>query len=181
MNHSEQGTKNVQVGSKVPEFEAEALYPDGSFKNFKFSDVKGKWLVVFFYPLDFTFVCPTEIRGFEEARERFKAAGAEIVSVSTDSVYTHKAWVEHGLGKVNFPMISDLNHTLSRLFGVLVPEKGIALRGTFVIDPGGVLRSAVINDLSVGRSVEETLRTLQAFKTGGLTGCGWTPGSPTLK
>lgn len=171
---------SAAVCQKVPEFSSDALMPDGNFKNIKLSDYRGKWLVVFFYPLDFTFVCPTEIRSFNEHHDKFKNAGAEILSVSTDSVYSHKAWVEHGLGKLSFPMVADTSHDISRKFNVLLKDKGIALRGTFIIDPEGVLRSSVINELSVGRNVEETLRTVQALQTGELTGCGWKPGEKTL-
>jgi len=170
----------VQVGKKVPEFGGQALLPDSSFKEIRSSAYQGKWLVVFFYPLDFTFVCPTEIRSFHDHSADFKKLGAEVLSVSTDSVFCHKAWTEHGLGKVDFPMLADTNHSVSRLFGVLLEEKGVALRGTFILDPDGVLRSSVINELKVGRSVEETVRTLQALQTGELTGCGWKPGQKTL-
>ena len=170
----------AQVGEQVPDFKAQALIADGSFKEVKLSDYKGKWVVIFFYPLDFTFVCPTEIRGFNDHYKAFQDAGAEVISVSTDSVYSHRAWTEHGLGKVQFPMAADTNHAISKLFNVLIPEKGISLRGTFIIDPKGVLQSSVVNALGVGRSVEETLRTLQALQTGELTGCGWKPGQKTL-
>lgn len=170
----------LKVGKPVSDVKAQAYLPDGSFKEVKLSDYKGKWVVLFFYPLDFTFVCPTEIQGFNAKYEEFKKLGAEVLTASTDSVYSHKAWAESNLGKVKFPMIGDTNHEVSKTFGVLVEEKGVALRGTFIIDPQSVVRSAVINDLSVGRSVEETLRTLQAFQTGGLTACGWKPGQKTL-
>lgn len=170
----------LQVGGKVPCVSGQALLPDGSFKDIKLADLKGKWVVLFFYPLDFTFVCPTEIRGFNQHYEEFKKLGTEVLSVSTDSVYSHKAWVENGLGKVHFPMLADTSHQISEAFNVLIKDKGIALRGTFVIDPNGVLRSAVVNDLPVGRSVEETLRTVKALQTGKLTGCEWKPGEKTL-
>jgi len=168
------------VGETVPDVKIQALMPDGSFKDMKLSDYRGKWLVLFFYPLDFTFVCPTEIRNFNEKYEEFKKIGAEVLTASTDSVYSHKAWQEHGLGKLKFPMIGDTNHELSCTFGVLVEDKGISLRGTFILDPKGVLQSSTVNNLSVGRNVDETLRTLQAFSTGELTPCGWTPGQKTL-
>jgi len=171
---------NLQVGQKAPDFAAQALLGDGSFKEVKLSDYKGKWVVLFFYPLDFTFVCPTEIKSFDKNYEQFKKLGAEVLAASTDSVYSHKAWVENGLGKVRFPMLADTNHKVSRSFNVLLEDKGIALRGTFIIDPSGVLKSAVVNDLPVGRSVEETLRTLQALQTGKLTGCEWKPGDKPL-
>ena len=170
----------LKVGKPVPDIKAQALLPDSSFKEVKLSDYKGKWVVIFFYPLDFTFVCPTEIQGFNARYDEFRKVGAEVLTASTDSVYSHKAWCEGGLGKVKFPMIGDTNHEVSKTFGVLVEDKGIALRGTFIIDPQGVCRSAVVNDLSVGRSVDETLRTLQAFQTGGLTACDWKPGQKTL-
>lgn len=175
-----EGSPEFKIGKPAPNVEAQALMPDGSFKQVKLSDYRGKWVVLFFYPLDFTFVCPTEIRSFNSEYDQFRKLGAEVLTASTDSVFSHKAWVEHGLGKVKFPMIGDTNHIMSRAFGVLLEEKGIALRGTFIIDPQGVSRSAVVNDLAVGRSVEETLRTLQAFQTGELTPCEWKPGSKTL-
>ena len=169
-----------QVGKPVSEFKAQA-FVDGKFKEVKLSDYRSKWVVLFFYPLDFTFVCPTEIQGFNKHYEAFKKLGAEVLAASTDSVYSHKAWTEHGLGQVRFPMIGDTSQEVSRNFGVLIEEKGIALRGTFIIDPNGILKSATINDLPVGRSVDETLRTLQAFQTGKLTGCDWKPGQAPLK
>ena len=172
---------SIRVSDSIPPLKAEALFPNGKFDLLDLGRYRGKWLVVFFYPLDFTFVCPTEIRGFSDHYDEFKRLGAEVVAVSTDSVYSHKAWVESGLGPVKFPMVGDTNQAISEGFGVLLPAKGVALRGTFIIDPNGVVRSAVINDLPVGRSVEETLRTLQAFQTGELTGCEWKPGKETIK
>ncbi len=170
----------LRVGKKVPDLKAQAFMPDGSFKEVNLSQYRGKWIVIFFYPLDFTFVCPTEIQGFNAKYEEFKKLGAEVLTASTDSVFSHKAWTEKGLGTVKFPMISDTGHHWSKAFGVLVDETGISLRGTFIVDPTGLVRSAVVNDLSVGRSVDETLRTLQAFQTGELTQCGWRPGEKTL-
>lgn len=176
-NHENQ---SLQVGQKAPDFQAQALLADGSFKDVKLADYKGKWVVLFFYPLDFTFVCPTEIRNFDKNYGEFKKLGAEVLAASTDSVYSHKAWVEHGLGKIQFPILADTSHKVARSFNVLLEDKGIALRGTFIIDPNGILKSAVVNDLPVGRSVEETVRTLQALQTGKLTGCEWKPGQQTL-
>ncbi len=170
----------LQVGQKAPDFSAQALLADGSFKEVKLSDYKGKWVVLFFYPLDFTFVCPTEIQGFNKHYAEFEKLGAEVIAASTDSVYSHKAWTDSGLGKVQFPILGDTSHSVSRGFNVLLEDKGIALRGTFIMDPSGILKSAMVNDLPVGRSVEETLRTLQAVQTGKLTGCGWKPGEKTL-
>ncbi len=170
----------VKVGKPVPDVCGQALVADGSFKGVKISDFKGKWVVLFFYPLDFTFVCPTEIQNFDAKYAEFQKLGAEVLTASTDSVFSHKAWQAQGLGKLQFSMIGDTNHAWARTFGVLIEEKGIALRGTFIIDPNGVLKSAVVNDLAVGRSVDETLRTLQAFQTGELVQCGWKPGDKTL-
>jgi alkyl hydroperoxide reductase subunit AhpC len=172
--------KALQVGQKVGDFAAQALMGDGSFKEVKLADYKGKWLVLFFYPLDFTFVCPTEIQSFDKHYSEFQKLNADVVAASTDSVYSHKAWVDNGLGKIKFPILGDTNHTVARTFNVLLEDKGIALRGTFIIDPNGVLKSAVVNDLPVGRSIEETIRTLQALQTGKLTGCNWKPGEKTL-
>ncbi len=172
--------KALQVGQKVSDFACQAYMPDGSFKDVKLADFAGKWLVVFFYPLDFTFVCPTEIQGFNSLYDAFKKEGAEVIAASTDSVHSHKAWSESSLGKMKFPILGDTGHQVARTFNVLLEGKGYALRGTFIIDPNGVLKSAVVNDTAVGRSVDETLRTLQAFKTGKLTGCQWKPGEKTL-
>ena len=172
---------SVRVCDKITNFEAEAYFPDGKIRPLKFSDYKGKWVVMFFYPLDFTFVCPTEIKSFSQQADNFRKAGAEIIGVSTDSSHSHKAWTEGSLGKVAFPLIGDTNHAISRLFGVLIEEKGIALRGTFIIDPEGKVVSASVNDLKVGRNTDETLRLLKAFQTGELVGCGWQPGQATLK
>jgi alkyl hydroperoxide reductase subunit AhpC len=171
---------SIQVGQKAPEFKGEAVMPDGEFKQIKLSDYKGKWVVLFFYPLDFTFVCPTEIKSFNEKFEDFSQMKAEIITCSTDSVYSHKAWQESELGKLKFPHLADTTHQISRAYGVLVESEGIALRGTFIIDPDGNLKHATVNDTAVGRNVEETIRTLAAFETGKLTGCGWTPGNKTI-
>lgn len=150
------------------------------------ADYAGKWVVLLFYPLDFTFVCPTELRGFSDRYEEFKAEGAEVIGVSVDSVHSHRAWLKApkdagGVGELRYPLASDITHAVSKDYGVFLENEGIALRGTFLIDPKGVLRSAIINDLDVGRSVEETLRTIRAFKTGGLCPIDWKPGQATLK
>jgi len=171
---------SLRVADNVPPLKAEALTPTGKFEQIDLTKFRGKWVVVFFYPLDFTFVCPTEIKSFNEHYDEFKKLGAEVIGVSTDSVYSHKAWCESTLGQLKFPLIGDTNHTFTEGFGVLLPEKGVALRGTFIIDPDGKVRSATVNDLAVGRNVDETLRTLQAFQTGKLTGCGWKPGQQPL-
>ena len=169
------------VGQPAPQFKAQAYFEDGSIKDLSLSDYKGKWVVLFFYPLDFTFVCPTEILEFNKKAEEFKKMGAQLIGASIDSPYSHKGWSEKGdLGKLNFPLLSDLTKRISQDYGILIEEKGISLRGTFIIDDKGVIRASTIHDLQVGRSVDETLRVLQAFKTGELCPVGWTPGQKTL-
>lgn len=169
----------IRIGNKAPDFKGQAVI-GRDFKEIELSSYRGKWVVFFFWPLDFTFVCPTEIRSFNEHYEEFKKLGAEVIGASVDSIYTHKAWIEHGLGDIRFPLLSDITHEISDAYGVLSDNKGVAVRGTFIIDPEGIVRSYTINDLSTGRSVKETLRTLQALQTGDLTPCEWHPGRETL-
>ncbi len=176
----------ARVGKPAPDFtmkttaDMETLSSTASL-----SDYKGKWLVMFFYPLDFTFVCPTEITAMSDAYDEFLKLGADVLGVSTDSVYSHRAWLQtpreqNGIAGVRFPIASDITKEVSRKYGVLIEEEGIALRGLFIIDPDGVLQYSVINSLSVGRSVEETLRVLQAIQTGELCPANWKPGDKTL-
>lgn len=170
---------SLKLGEKVPAFEAQA-YINGDFKRVKLEDYKGKWVVLFFWPLDFTFVCPTEIKAFAKNEEIFKKHDAVVIGASTDSEYSHKAWFEKDLPEVKFPALADTTHEISRLFGVLKEDQGVAYRGTFIIDPDGILRYSVISDLNVGRSVEETLRVLTALKSGGLCPVEWKEGEKTL-
>jgi peroxiredoxin (alkyl hydroperoxide reductase subunit C) len=167
------------VGEKAPDFACEA-YVNGEVKNVALRDFKGKWVVLFFYPRDFTFVCPTEIRGFAKREAEFSKANAVIVGASTDSAECHQAWFERDLKDVKFPILADTNHKLSRDYGVLIEDEGKALRGTFIIDPDGVVQYAVISGLNVGRSVDETLRVLLACQNGGLCPVDWEPGQKTL-
>lgn len=169
----------IKIAERAPEFELEA-FVDGEFRNVSLNEYKGKWVVLFFWPLDFTFVCPTEIRSFNEMYDDFKKLNSEVLGVSVDSVYSHKAWVENGLGGIGFPLLSDFNKKVSRMYDVLVEDKGVALRGTFIIDPEGYLKYAVVSDLNVGRSAKETLRVLEAFQTGELCPMDWQPGEKTL-
>jgi peroxiredoxin (alkyl hydroperoxide reductase subunit C) len=170
------------VGKKAPDFELESTKNLETLgENIKLSDYKGKWLVLFFYPMDFTFVCPTEITAFSDSYEEFQALDAEIVGVSTDSKFTHRAWIntprsENGLGKINYPLGADTNHVVSRAYDVLIEEKGVAKRGLFIIDPEGIIRYQVVTDLSIGRSVDETLRVLQALQSGARCPANWRPG-----
>lgn len=177
------------VGKKAPDFELEAVV-DGGFKQVKLSDYKGKYVVLFFYPLDYTFVCPTEIIAFADSYEQFKKLNCEVLAASIDSKFVHLAWQntprkKGGLGHLPFPHLSDLNKTLSKDYEVLVEEGGVALRGVFVIDDEGIVQSATINNLGIGRSVEEVLRLVQAVQTVKRTGevcpANWKPGDETMK
>lgn len=169
----------ARVGQLAPSFHVEATNPNGEFININLEDYRGQWLVMFFYPLDFTFVCPTEITGFSKRYDEFKKLNSMVLGGSTDSVHSHKAWLKD-LGEIHYPLFSDLTRTLSRDYGVLLEEKGIALRGTFIIDPDGILRYALYHDLGVGRSVSETIRVLSALQTGELCPVEWKQGEKTL-
>ncbi len=171
--------ESVKIGQRVPEFVSEA-YIAGKFEKVKSSDFKGKWMVLFFYPLDFTFICPTEIKEFAAKEADFKKLNAVVIGASTDSKHSHKAWFERDLQQVKFPVLADTTHVVSKLFGVLKEDEGIAYRGTFILDPEGILRYIVISDLSVGRSVDETLRVLAALQSGELCPVEWNPGEKTL-
>jgi len=171
--------QEVKVASRAPKFAGEA-YSNGEIVKISSEDYKGKWIVIFFYPLDFTFVCPTEITGYSSANEEFAKRNAQLIGCSVDSVHSHKAWSESSLGKVNFPLLSDITKKISSDFNVLLEKEGIALRGTFIINPDGILQYAVIHDLNVGRSVEETLRVLDALQSGGLCAVGWKKGDKNL-
>lgn len=172
---------NLQVSKPAPQFTLPA-YVKGSneSKNVSLSDYKGKWVVLFFYPLDFTFVCPTEIREFSKHEDEFKKLNAQILSCSIDSFFSHKTWYEKDLQEVKFPALSDITKSVSNDYGVLIVDKGIALRGTFIIDPEGILKYQVVSDLGIGRSVQETLRVLKALQTGALCPADWKPGDKTL-
>lgn len=170
------------VGKPAPDFSMLSTKDlDKLDQRVSLSDYKGKWLILFFYPADFTFVCPTEITAFSERIEDFKDLGAEILGVSVDSVYAHRAWIktpreQRGLGPINFPLASDITKEVSRAYGVLKEEAGVALRGLFIIDPEGIVRYEVVHDDNVGRNVDETLRVLEALQSGNLCGANWTPG-----
>lgn len=169
------------VGRKAPDFTMNACKGDGSdFTKVSLKDYEGKWLVMFFYPLDFTFVCPTEITAYSKRVEDFRKEGAEVFAASVDSEHSHKAWINSSLGKINFPIASDMTKQVAKDYGILLEEEGVALRGLFIIDPEGVVRYSVIHDLNVGRSVDETLRVLKALKTGGLCPIDWDEGQDLL-
>lgn len=169
------------VGNKAPEFSMKTALGSGDdFGEAKLSDYKGKWLALFFYPLDFTFVWPTEIRAFSERYDDFKAIGTEVLGVSTDSEHCHRAWINGNLGKLNFPLASDMTRKASEDYGVLLEEEGIAMRGLFLIDPEGTIRYSTVHDLNVGRNVDEVLRVLKALQTDGLVPANWSEGDDLL-
>ena len=148
-------------------------------------DYQGQWLILFFYPYDFSFVCPTEILALSSRYEEFKELNTEILGVSTDSVYSHKAWLQvpeenGGIKGTQYLLASDNNHAVAEAYGVLVEKEGAALRGLFIIDPDGVLQYSVIHNMNIGRSVDETLRVLEALQAGGLCGADWEPGEDLL-
>src|ERR1700754_3805966 len=155
-------------------------------QNVKLSDYEGKWLGLLFYPLDFTFVCPTELTTFSGRYEDLLGIGSDVIGISTDSVHSHRAWLKTprdkgGVEDLQYPLASDITKQVAGDYGVLIEDKGVALRGLFVIDPEGTLRYAVIHDLNVGRSADETLRVIQALQTGGLCQAEWRPGQEPLK
>lgn len=177
----------AKVGEPAPDFNMPSTKNmDTLDENVKLSDYKGKWLILLFYPLDFTFVCPTELIHFSDRLEEFQGIGAEVLGVSTDSVHSHRAWLKtpkdkNGIEGVKYPIASDVGGKLARQYNILVEEANIALRGLFIIDPEGVLQYSVIQSLNIGRSVDETLRVLQGLQTGGLCSADWKPGQENLK
>lgn len=179
----------AKVGEPAPDFSMPIARPGDTAKTLgstvSLADYSGKWLVLFFYPLDFTFVCPTEITALSDRFNEFEELDASVLGVSIDSIYSHLAWMDtprnaNGLGEMHYPLASDITKEVARKYGVLIEDKGIALRGLFIIDPNGVLQYAVVNSLNIGRSTDETLRVLQALQTGGLCPSDWKPGKPML-
>lgn len=166
------------VGQREPEWKALA-WQKGEEKELSSKDYEGKWHILYWYPLDFTFVCPTEIKGFQEHLEDFKEEGVEIIGVSTDSWHSHNAWFKDRSTfpqEITHPVIADTNHHVTRTFGVLKEDEGVAYRATVIVDDKGVIRSYQVNDKPVGRSPSEILRTAQALQSGGLCGADWKPG-----
>lgn len=173
--------ENRIVGKPAIDFKMPAVKGDGSgFTEVKLEDYKGKYLVMFFYPLDFTFIWPTEIRSFSERYDDFKALNAEVLGVSTDSEHSHLAWINSNLGKLKYDLASDRNRKTSTEYGVLIADEGITNRGLFIIDPEGIIRYCVIHDLNVGRNVDEVLRVLKAIQTEGLVPANWEEGDELL-
>jgi len=181
LNHEPPGRQTTaRVGEPAPDFSLEAV-AGKEFRKISLADYRGKWVVLFFYPLDFTFVCPTEIKGFNAALKDFEKLNAVVLGASVDSKWAHMAWIERGdLGDLKFPLLSDINKETARKYGILDEREGVALRGLFIIDDKGVLQYLTVNNLSVGRSIDETLRTLEALQTGELCPINWKPGQRTL-
>nr|4K1F_A Chain A, Tryparedoxin peroxidase [Leishmania major]4K1F_B Chain B, Tryparedoxin peroxidase [Leishmania major]4K1F_C Chain C, Tryparedoxin peroxidase [Leishmania major]4K1F_D Chain D, Tryparedoxin peroxidase [Leishmania major]4K1F_E Chain E, Tryparedoxin peroxidase [Leishmania major] len=181
---------NAKINSPAPSFEEVALMPNGSFKKISLSSYKGKWVVLFFYPLDFTFVCPTEVIAFSDSVSRFNELNCEVLACSIDSEYAHLQWTlqdrkKGGLGTMAIPILADKTKNIARSYGVLEESQGVAYRGLFIIDPHGMLRQITVNDMPVGRSVEEVLRLLEAFqfveKHGEVCPANWKKGDPGMK
>lgn len=177
------------VTKEAPDFAAQAVMGDNSFEELKLSDYRGRYVVLFFYPLDFTFVCPSEIVAFDKALDRFREKNAEVIGVSVDSHFTHLAWkntpLDHGgIGQIKYPLVADLDKNVSRAYGVLSGES-VALRGLFLIDRDGVVRHELVNDLGLGRNVEEALRMLEALqfteKHGEVCPANWKEGDEAMK
>lgn len=177
------------IGKKAPEFRAKAVIKDRIYEDFSLSDFLGKYVVFFFYPLDFTFVCPTELHAFQEQLESFELRGAQVIGCSVDSCFSHLAWLSTprsrgGIEGITYPLVADLSKTIARQFGVLEEEEGIAYRGLFLLDKEGIIRHQLVNDLPLGRSVEEALRLLDALKfyeaNGEVCPANWRAGEKTM-
>lgn len=169
------------IDQMAPQFTTDAVTDGGEVKKINLSDYKGKWVVLFFYPLDFTFVCPTEITQFRDHLNDFKTAGAEVLGCSVDSVHSHKRWLKDDLGNLGYPLLSDLTKRLSRDYGVLIEERGIATRGTFIVDPQQKIQYMGIHNTSVGRDAKEILRVLHGLQSGEMCGAGWKKGDAPVK
>ena len=182
---------SVLVGREAPDFTASAVMPDGSIEEeFQLSSLRGKYVVLFFWPLDFTFVCPTEIIAHDKRMKTLTAMGAEVVGVSIDSQFTHAAWrntpVEKGgVGALSFPMVADITHSITQAYGIEHPEAGVAMRGTFLIDKNGIVQHQVVNNLPLGRNVDETVRMVEALQfhedVGEVCPAGWQKGASGMK
>lgn len=170
----------ARVGKPAPDFSLDAVM-NGETRKVSLSDYHGKWVVLFFYPMDFTFVCPTEITGFNKALEKFRKLNAEVLAASVDSRFSHLAWIQRGdLGDLKLPLLSDFTKETAWNYGILDEKLGAAQRGLFIIDPQGTLQYMVVHNMDVGRNVDETLRVLEALQTGELCPLGWKPGQKTL-
>lgn len=182
----EEISKNLSVGQTIPNIELD-VYQNEKFDKINLSKYRGQWLVLFFYPADFTFVCPTELEELANHYEEFKKLGVEIISVSTDTTFVHKAWHDQSpaIKKIQFPMGADPTRNLSKLFGIYIENEGLARRGTFIIDPEGIIKALEIHDNSIGRNADELIRKIQAAQfvrqnQGEVCPASWKPGAKTL-
>ncbi len=176
----------IKINSIIPDFELDS-FQDNNIKKVKLSNYKGKWVVLVFYPADFTFVCPTELEDAEAYYEEVKKLGGEIMSISTDTAFSHKAWHDSSpaISKIHYPMLADPTGQVAKMFGTYIEEEGLSLRGTFIIDPDGVLKTIEIHDNNIGRSAKEMVRKLEAAKfvrehDGNVCPASWEPGKDTL-
>jgi alkyl hydroperoxide reductase subunit AhpC len=170
----------AKIRRPAPAFEARALMPGGEERELSLEAFRGRWLVLAFYPRDFTQVCPTEVRELSKRAPELAALGAAVVAVSVDDLDTHRRWIAEQLGPLAVPLAADPTKENARAWGVLLEDEGVAARATFVVDPAGVVRHAAFYDLAVGRSVSETLRVIEALRTGAPSPAEWRPGEPTL-
>lgn len=180
----------VLVGREAPDFTAQAVLPDGTFKQVKLSDFRGKYVVLYFYPLDFTFVCPSEIIAFDNHLAEFKERNCEVLGVSVDSHFSHHAWRntpvdQGGIGPIQYPLIADITKSIARDFDVLTPDGAVAYRGLFLIDTKGIVRHQIVNDLPLGRSIDEAIRMVDALqfneKNGEVCPANWKKGKEGMK
>jgi len=165
------------IGQPAPQFTCQAVVDGGDFKDISLADYRGKWVVLFFYPLDFTFVCPTEITQFREKLGEFRKAGAEVIGCSIDSVHSHRRWIKDDLKDLGYPLLGDVTKRVARDYGALLENAGIATRATYIIDPEQKLQYMALHNTNVGRDANEILRVVQACQSGELCGAGWKPGS----
>lgn len=177
----------LEINAQAPKFEAKAFH-DNDIKTVKLDDYKGKWVVLFFYPADFTFICPTELGEMADSYEELKQLGVEVLSVSTDTAFVHKAWWDNSetIKKIKFPMVADPNGEICRSYGTYIADEGVSLRGTFIIDPDGALKAFELHDNSIGRSSKELVRKIKAAQfvrehDGEVCPASWEPGKETLK
>lgn len=166
----------LMIHQMAPQFKAQSVADATDIKEISLSDYKGKWLVLFFYPLDFTLVCPTEVTQFRDFLKDFQSIGAQVVGCSVDSVHSHKRWIRDDLGNLGYPLMSDLTKRIAKDYGVLIEDRGISTRATFIIDPDQKIQYVGIHNTAVGRDVREVLRVLQACQSGELCGAGWKAG-----
>lgn len=170
----------VALLEKAPRFKATAVVRKGEFEPFDLADCEGSWVVLAFYPADFTAVCPTELLELSRRAKEFAALNAEIVGISTDSKHAHRAWIAMDLGELAFPLLADPKKEVARAYGALLEQEGVAARATFIVDPAGVLQFASFHPPAVGRSVSEILRVLEGLQAGAPVPADWSPGKPTL-